>query len=407
MTKIKLIQTHEYDKINYKDLGISRNQAQQFKIFLLQKGLSKALDFQLDYICTNSYVGTIKYKDFQLNILPKILGDKDSDCLKNLAFMLKYTNKLTIHNINFAQLERLSNNPFLEFLIAHYAKILLDTLNLHIPHHYESYEDNLPTIKGRILFSKHFKVNCANQAKTYCQFDEFTPNNLLNQTLKFVAHALAQLTKVKETRNKLLKILAIYDDVVLKSISYSQTKKILLNKNQIRFKDSLDLAKLFLQHSTISLHDHNFNNLAILFDMNLLFEEFVSVALEKIFPGKVQIQARHTIIKDIAGLPNTSYTIKPDILLGINTIIDTKYKILDLPERKPAESDIYQMLAYSKFYERKNIILCYPVYKQHYNKKTTILKDDKCHISLITLDLHQRLTDSFVKELFYNAFNAF
>lgn len=130
---------------------------------------------------------------------------------------------------------------------------------------------------------------------------------------------------------------------------------------------------MFLQHSTASLHNHTFTNLAILFDMNKLFEEFVAVALSKTFTGQVKIQNTRQIIKDIGGLPDTSYTIRPDILFRADTIIDTKYKRLSLPQDKPSEADIYQMLAYNRFYNRKNIILCYPRADTYY-PKTTILE---------------------------------
>ena len=228
-----------------------------------------------------------------------------------------------------------------------------------------------------------------NLARVYCQFDEFTSDNLLNQTFKFVAQALCLLTAVPATRARLNKILAIYEDVELRAISYAQAKKILLNRNQLIFKDVLDLALLFLQHSTISLHNKTFTNLAILFDMNKLFEEFVATALEKAFPGQVQTQQSRRIIDSIGGHANTSYSIRPDILFRHNTIIDTKYKILDLPDNKPSEADIYQMLAYNRFFNRQNIILCYPTFKQNYSQ-TTILETPNMRISLITIDLRKK-----------------
>ena len=400
--KIKQIKKFEYDKIGYDELGLSLEQVHQFRKFLIDKGLSKALDFQLDNISTNSYVGIIKYDNIQLNILPKIIGENDSSCLENLSFMLSYTKQLKIHNTGLAELSK-NNNPFLEILIAHYATSLLDALHKHIPHHYETKIDNLPTLKGRLLFTEHIRQNCSNQSHNLCQFDEFTPNNLLNQTLKLVAFILQKLTKVSETRNKLAKILAIYNDVNLKHISYPQAQKILLNRNQSIFKEPLDLAKLFLQHSTLSLHEYRFTNLAILFDMNRLFEEFIAQGLMQFFPGKVQVQARQTFIKDIAGIRHTSYVIKPDILFNTDTIIDTKYKCLDLPNQKPSETDIYQMLTYARFYNRENIILCYPVYKQSW-PLTSIFKDNNCKISLLTIDLHKPLNTNYLKDIFYANF---
>lgn len=397
------ITTKEWDKVSYQTLGLNQEHAKKFQKFLEEKQLTHALDFGLEGITTCAHVGIIRFADFQLNILPKIIGEEDSLCLENLMFMLRYTRKLEIHSMDSAEISQ-TKQPFLEVLIAHYANILLNALQRHIPHQYETREDNLPTVKGRILFAKNHLVNAANLARTYCQFDEFTPDNLLNQTLKFVSHALQKLTSVSQTRQKLLKINAVYEDVTLRPVAYAETQKIILNRNHTMFKEPLELAQMFLQHSTISLHNHTFTNLAILFDMNKLFEEFVATALEQAFPGQVKIQNKLKIIEDIDGIPGTSYTIRPDILFGKDTIIDTKYKRLSLPEDKPSEADIYQMLAYSKFYGVKNIILCYPTYQKNYHL-LSVLEDNDCSITLLTLDLHQKLTESYLQRIFYESFN--
>lgn len=393
----------EYEDISYPGLGLTFEKARKLKEFLDSKKLSKALDFKFSGIKTGSYVGVIKYSDFQLNIIPKIIGDTNSVCLENLAFMLSYTRQLTIHTTGAAQLTN-CQNPFLEVLIAHYADVLLKALSRQVPHRYEPREENLATIKGKILFAQNIRHNFGNLAQTYCQFDEFTSDNLLNQTLKFVSHALQKLTGVSQTRQKLLKINAVYDEVTLRSVAYTETQKIILNRNQTIFKEPLELAQMFLQNSTISLHNHTFTNLAILFDMNKLFEEFVATALEKAFPGQVQTQKSRTIIDSIGGYANTSYSIRPDILFQNDTIIDTKYKILDLPNNKPSETDIYQMLTYSKFYGIKNIILCYPTYQKNYHL-LSVLEDNDCSITLLTLDLHQKLTESYLQRIFYESFN--
>ena len=396
---LKQILTKEWDKVSYQTLGLNQEHAKKFQKFLEEKQLTHALDFGLEGITTCAHVGIIRFADFQLNILPKIIGEEDSLCLENLMFMLRYTRKLEIHSMDSAEISQ-TKQPFLEVLIAHYANILLNALQRHIPHQYETREDNLPTVKGRILFAKNHLVNAANLARTYCQFDEFTPDNLLNQTLKFVSHALQKLTSVSQTRQKLLKINAVYEDVTLRPVAYAETQKIILNRNHTMFKEPLELAQMFLQNSTISLHNHTFTNLAILFDMNKLFEEFVATALEQAFPGQVKIQNKLKIIEDIDGIPGTSYTIRPDILFGKDTIIDTKYKRLSLPEDKPSEADIYQMLAYNRFYNRKNIVLCYPMTDEYY-PRTTILEKKSISLMLLTLNIHQLLTKNNLNHIIY------
>ena len=388
----------EYTSISYQTLGLNKEQAQGLQGFLRDKELPNALEFGLNEICTTSFVGVIKYGELQLNIVPKIIGnlqeESSTSCLKNLIFMLRYIKKLNIRNIDEAELGK-TNNPFLEVLIAHYTNTLLDALHRHIPHNYETYEENLNTLKGKIVFTQHLKNNVTNQAQIYCRFDEFTANNLLNQVLKYVAFALSKITQVSGTYNKLKRILAIYEDVSLRNIRYEESKEVILNRNQIAFNEPLKLAQMFLEHSAISFHEHTFTNLAILFDMDLLFEEFVAnVLVEKFGSENVKPQEPREIITKNNEFP-VSYNIKPDILFKKEIIIDTKYKILDLPEKKPSSADIYQMLAYAHFYPGyRHIILCYPKYKQEYSLNLPLKNTADYRISLLTVDLSQPLEEN-------------
>ena len=90
-----------------------------------------------------------------------------------------------------------------------------------------------------------------------------------------------------------------------------------------------------------------------------------------------------------------SYNIKPDILFKKDIIIDTKYKILDLPEKKPSSADIYQMLAYAHFYPGyRHIILCYPKYKQEYSLNLPLKNSADYQIFLLTVDLSKPLEEN-------------
>ena len=264
-------------------------------------------------------------------------------------------------------------------------------MHRHIPHHYETHEENLNALRGKIVFTQHIKNNATNHARIYCCFDEFTANNLLNQILKYVAYALSKITQVSQTYNKLKKILAIYEDVSLRNIRHAESKKVILNRNQTAFNEPLKLAQMFLEHSAISFHEHNFTNLAILFDMNLLFEEFGS---EDVKPQKPK-----EIITKNNEVP-VSYNVKPDILFKGKIIIDTKYKILDLPDKKPSSADIYQMLSYAHFYPGyRDLILCYPKYRQEYSLKLPLKDTTDYQIFLLTVDLSQPLTEESIHTL--------
>ena len=92
------------------------------------------------------------------------------------------------------------------------------------------------------------------------------------------------------------------------------------------------------------------------------------------------------------------FQLRPDIQLfktDKNTpslIIDTKYKILESIDKKEgvSQSDLYQMSAYSKKFNCKNIILLYPQVNQE-KKDVKFVIDENTNVFIKTIDLSNDL----------------
>ena len=56
------------------------------------------------------------------------------------------------------------------------------------------------------------------------------------------------------------------------------------------------------------------------------------------------------------------FALRPDIVVGNDIVIDTKWKPLKPDDRVVGveQSDVYQMLAYARAYEARRVILLYP-----------------------------------------------
>ena len=77
-------------------------------------------------------------------------------------------------------------------------------------------------------------------------------------------------------------------------------------------------------------------------------------------PRAVSLQRRdrYALESDGTGL----FALKPDILIDDDTVIDTKWKRLNPSDSKlgVSETDVYQMLAYSRAYGARRLVLVYP-----------------------------------------------
>ena len=204
--------------------------------------LDSALKVTPSGIETTSWVGVIKYKNTHFQILPKLIYTKEynedydektkeetkSNILKNLIFMLSYTKKLDIKTSNEARLST-AKNPFIEILIREYAKSLFECLKRLTPKKYVREEDNLNYLKGKIKFTENIRYNSSNQAKFYCEYDEFSENNILNQLFLFVSTCLYNISNDSYNKKTLKFIMNYYSDIKLVRFDRFKAEKIKLS----------------------------------------------------------------------------------------------------------------------------------------------------------------------------------
>lgn len=391
---------YEYDKRTYKELHLTED-IEGLKSFLEQSSFKNALNFGYDSLYTNHFVGSIKYKNWQLDIYPKYLAKQGGNGTQQLIRMLAYTRKLDI-KISTAD-SGMAKGSFLEIIIWYYASSLLNGLRRHIPHHYRHQEENLHTVRGKIDFINDIRYNLANKAKIFCKYDEFITDNLLNRTLHFVSVLLYRRTINEETKQLFRSIFAFYEDLESKAVTFNEARTIRLSKLQRdAFDTPLKLAQLFLEHATFNLYNNTFKNVAILFDMNKLFEEFIFEKLREELGNSVSSQNGQRIITGFSpeekGIDVHKY-IRTDILIDTGDkeskiIIDTKYKNAN----KIASSDIYQMLAYGKIHNTKNLCLIYPKVDKEYSCNACFSPEIDAKLAVIAIDLSQELKNINVSE---------
>lgn len=393
-----------------------QNLAQSFEVYLEKNDLKDVFKLTPKTIIAQNYVGIIKYKNCQFQILPKLLkrkADEDHCILKNLIYMLSYTKTLEIRDKDIAQMAK-SQNPFLEVLIKNYADSLFEALKKQISKNYIKEEDNLNFLKGKLLFKEHLNINIVNKARFYCTFDEFTDNNTLNQVFRYVTDCLYLITSSHSTKKTLKHINNLLIDVDLKTIRSCDISNLKLNRTQLIFEKPFQLAKLFIDNSSIDLKQRNFKTISIIFDMNKLFEEYIFELIKKnkekfTLRGnkllKIQAQRRKKLFKKSKNLLDSGREITShfkntysDILLEFENnqflIIDTKYKLKSGIRNDLDNQDIYQMLAYKTInYDKKpEIILMYPEDENKFAWAHYInSENDDNYVALSSISLKQNL----------------
>lgn len=326
--------------------------------------LDSALKVTPNSIETTSWVGVIKYKNTHFQILPKLICNNDNkeNILKNLIFMLSYTKKLDIKTSNEARLST-AKNPFIEVLIREYAKSLFECLKRLTPKKYVREEDNLNYLKGKIKFTENIRYNSSNRAKFYCEYDEFSENNILNQLFLFVSTCLYNISNDSYNKKTLKFIMNYYSEIKLVRFDRFKVAKIKLSRNQELFKKSFNLAKMFVEKTSVDLSKNKFENITLIWDMNKLFEEFVFEIMKKYeaeLECKITAQrGRKLLVGDTSKKRNTFVDIMIDKIDGEKIILDTKYKKF-VSSDDFSNADVFQVSTYCLLHKAKHAILLYP-----------------------------------------------
>ena len=349
----------EYSKKILKDCDLEK-----LHNYLECQKLTSVLKVAHNGIETTSWVGVIKYKNTHFQILPKLICNNEDkeNILKNLIFMLSYTKKLDIKISNEAKLST-AKNPFIEILIREYAKSLFECLKRLTPKKYVREENNLNYLKGKIKFIENIRYNSSNQAKFYCEYDEFSENNILNQLFLFVSTCLYNISNDSYNKKTLKFIMNYYSDISLVRFDRFKVEKIKLSRNQELFRKPFNLAKMFVEKTSVDLSKNKFENITLIWDMNKLFEEFVFEIMKKNeseLGCKLTAQrGRKLLVGDTSKKRNTFVDIIIEKNNGEKIVLDTKYKKF-VSSDDFSNADVFQVSTYCLLHKAKHAILLYP-----------------------------------------------
>jgi 5-methylcytosine-specific restriction enzyme subunit McrC len=210
---------------------------------------------------------------------------------------------------------------------------------------YVRIDEQLAGIRGRVRFGDQIARSANLPLPVEVSYDDYIEDIIENQMLKTASVALLRLPRLPGlARKRLLKLRGILDDVSLIGRPREASMPTLTRLNE-RYGPALRLAELILHASSIDAPKGPLVANAFVFDMNKVFEDFVSVALRAAmqgFGGDVRAQWRGWLDHE------RQLGIRPDITLWSSStclaVVDAKYKALEL--KGMPNADAYQMLAY-------------------------------------------------------------
>ncbi|NRT77618.1 McrC family protein [Clostridium beijerinckii] len=356
-----------------------------------------------------NYVGIIKIKNVIIEVIPKISLNNDiNKDKKMLLHMLSKCMDLEI-NLDKAIDSTNANYNLLELILNKYINALLKEINKGLYHEYINKEDNLGSIKGKILFKENIKNKCFRKPKVFCSYEEYSDDNNLNHILKLAC--MKGINEVQDNTliNKIKKAIFHLSNVSTIPMNKDMISKYKISKQNKRFSECLELAKFILLNISNENAIGNNQGFSMLFEMNMLYEKYIWKLVKMISVNKnkkpvQQDDRNYLLINKKTG--NEEFNLIPDIVIEEDNIpiiiIDTKWKAIEYNSRLSYKNtDIYQMYAYINSYkEAKRVVLLYPslIEEKEYPKWSLLgCKDKSIEIKTIRLDEYNNTVEDLTK----------
>ncbi|HDR8213641.1 TPA: hypothetical protein QC107_004062, partial [Bacillus cereus] len=163
-----------------------------------------------------NYVGYIQLTTVSIEILPKTQINSSNkeveESRKMLVQMLYRTGSLKI-NVNDMSMNQMYKHNLLEMFGALFALKLEKELMKGLYMQYVQLEENLPVVKGNILFQKQIQNQATRVNRVHCQYEEFSAENQLNYILKSAIEKLMSNIKQLDTLKKLKRCFDYFDEL--------------------------------------------------------------------------------------------------------------------------------------------------------------------------------------------------
>ena len=318
-----------------------------------------------------NYVGVVETRrGTVLEILPKVnFVDGEDGHEKTRQIFLEMLR--TYRGLRTAQFNKTSISELRRFnMLEAFVRLFLNNLVLltqrGLAHHYNGVEDNLPCLRGRILFPQHLRHNAANRARFYVGFDEFTANRPVNRLIHSTLHKLKSTTH--PANQQLLHQLRIcFSEIPQSARPEVDWRQHRIDRSMHHYDAVMDWVGLFLFNHGLTTFAGKHVNQALLFPMEEVFEDFVADAFKRHQRCyAVRTQGPHRAFTQTGN--QQAFYVKPDITLleshEVKFILDAKWKEIDgsgnEPKHNVSQGDIYQLYAYGRKFGCTRVALIYP-----------------------------------------------
>ena len=214
-------------------------------------------------------------------------------------------------------------------------------------HGYRVEEESLYTVRGRIMVAEQLRRRFNIPLPVEVRYDEFTNDILANRIVRAAVYRLGRMRlRSQDARRQLGRIAGMLENVSPVEFRPKAVPEIDFDRLNEHYRGVVSLSRLILQHGAFESNRGEVRASGFLMDMNVVFQEFVTVALREALGVSADAFRERTIDSlDKGGRVG----LKPDLVWrdgGRDVFVgDAKYK--KITAASVPNADLYQLLAYT------------------------------------------------------------
>lgn len=372
----------EYDQLDREQLGLDDGEWESLVAFARANQQDRhgnyrpvlGFDASGRKLRATNYVGILTTRRGRpIEILPKVdlasgANDAESKEETRRVFleMLRTWRGLRHAELPPSSICSLKRFPMLEAFVYLFLHNLAHLARHGLARRYVPVEDNLPYLRGRLLFREQLRENLTNRARFFVAHDEFNANRPANRLIRSTLSRLRRRVRNDANRQLLRELSDAFSDVPRSTDPATDWRRHSVDRTMQHYKPVMAWVRLFLFGEGLASYRGEHVNQSLLFPMEEIYEDFVTWCFRR-YQAEYVVRAQGPQWK-LTRDPE-AFTMKPDLTLQKSGkaafILDTKWKRLrskaeDPTKRGVSQADMYQLYAYGSRYGCRTVALVYP-----------------------------------------------
>ena len=306
------------------------------------------------------YVGVLVTPSLTLEILPKADAHTSPSLLlwRHCLIDMVAECRLLKPRLPHATVPTFGAGTLLDFFLLDFLAEVDALCRRGLVKQYQVVEENVRSLKGRLLFAQHLRRNTVHQERFFVKHQPYTLQHRFHQLFKHALRIVVRTSQhplVQQRSRRLLSYFADVADLPRRVLQQPLTYR----RQTVAYRTAAEVAQQILAADFSHLYpDTTHRGFALLFDMNRIFEEFVYQRFRRLAGSQGYTVHRQTS-RSLWGETQA----RPDIVVELpagrgRVVIDTKWKVLT--SARPAAADLHQLYVYNQLFGARRGILLYP-----------------------------------------------